>query len=30
MKNPADTPSRRPDYAPKKGEFRKNSLLPTL
>jgi hypothetical protein len=30
VKNPADAPSRRPDYAPKEGEFRKNSLLPTL
>jgi hypothetical protein len=29
-KNPADAPSRRPDYAPKDGEFRKNSLLPSL
>lgn len=29
-KNPADAPSRRPDYAPAKGEFAKNSLLPVL
>ena len=28
--NPADAPSRRPDYAPKEGEFMENSLLPTL
>ncbi|OQD66312.1 hypothetical protein PENANT_c346G09629, partial [Penicillium antarcticum] len=29
-KNPADMPSRRPDYAPKEGETADNSMLPTL
>jgi len=30
LKNPADAPSRRPDYAPRPGEALENSLLPTL